>query len=124
MPTCSRTAAVRPGRPCRVAIAPTVSATVAWSRRAPFCNMAPTVPARTAARGSCPNTRASPVSGRVSPSSMSTVVDFPAPLGPSRATTSPGAITRSRSATASTVPYRLRNPRSATAAPAVAARVI
>ena len=55
-----------------------------------------------------------PSSGGSSPSSMSIVVDFPAPFGPSRATVSPGAIEMSTPRTACTGPSAivnvLRNP--------------
>jgi hypothetical protein len=42
--------------------------------------------------------------GRVRPSIMSMVVVLPAPFGPSRATVSPGAMTRSSDRTARTAP--------------------
>ncbi len=48
------------------------------------------------------------------------VVVLPAPLGPSRASVSPRATTRSRASTASTEPNRLVSPATATAGTAVA----
>ena len=70
---------------------------------APVWSIAPTAPAATASRGSCPKIETEPRSGAVSPSSMSTVVDLPAPFGPSSATASPGATDRSTPSTARTV---------------------
>ncbi|MBB4908208.1 hypothetical protein H4W32_008280 [Actinophytocola algeriensis] len=58
----------------------------------------------TASAGPDPKIVTLPESGRVRPSIMSTVVDLPAPFGPSNATTSPGAITRSTPSTARTSP--------------------
>ncbi len=89
------------------------------------CIIAAIRPAATASRGVRPQTRTSPRSGVVSPSSMPTVVDLPAPFGPSSATTEPGGTVRSMPRTASTVPKRLVTPRSsraAVAASGVAAR--
>ena len=57
--------------------------------------MPPTTPAATASAGDMPNSETVPESGWVSPSTMSIVVDLPAPFGPSSATVSPGAIERS-----------------------------
>ena len=58
----------------------------------PTCSMAPIRPRLTASRGAVPNTDTVPASGGSRPSSMSMVVDLPAPLGPSSVTVSPDAI--------------------------------
>ena len=50
-----------------------------------------------------------PLSGVVRPSSMSIVVDLPAPFGPSRATVSPAAMEMSIPRTACTGPCGERN---------------
>ena len=71
---------------------------------APVCSMAPTAPASIASRGVRPNKETLPPSGRSSPSSMSIVVDLPAPFGPSSATVSPRAMSTSIPFTASTTP--------------------
>lgn len=92
------------GARCRLALMPTVSPTVASSSSAPPCSIAPIRPTATASPGVLPKIVTPPLSGVVSPSSMSTVVDVPAPFGPSNATTSPGAITRSTPSTARTCP--------------------
>ena len=76
---------------------------------------APTRPARTASLGATPRTAAVPASGRVKPRTTSRVVDLPAPFGPRKATTSPGATVRSRESTATTGPKVLRRPRTRTA---------
>src|SRR5205823_13378157 len=52
----------------------------------------PIRPRLTASRGAVPNTDTVPASGGSRPSSMSMVVDLPAPLGPSSVTVSPDAI--------------------------------
>ena len=70
--------------------------------------MPPIAPAATAAVGVIPNTVALPLSGASSPSSMSMVVDLPAPFGPSSATVSPGAIDTSIDRTARTGPFGVR----------------
>ena len=76
---------------------------------------AETRPWATAVRGAVPNTSTVPASGRDSPSTMSMVVVLPAPLGPRKATISPGSTVRSRPSTAVTGPKRLVSPRRATA---------
>src|SRR5664279_2678299 len=58
----------------------------------PTCSIAPTAPALIASAGDMPNRVTLPASGASSPRSMSIVVDLPAPLGPSSATVSPGAM--------------------------------
>ena len=60
--------------------------------RPPVCSIAPTSPSATASLAVFPNNDTDPASGVVKPSSMSIVVDFPAPFGPRSATVSPGAI--------------------------------
>ena len=67
---------------------------------APVCSIAPTLPAEIASRGDCPKRATLPWSGVCSPSSMSMVVDLPAPFGPSRATVSPASMVTSSSRTA------------------------
>ncbi len=67
---------------------------------APVCSMPPTAPWATACAGGRPNTDTLPSSGSSRPSSMSIVVDLPAPLGPSSATVSPAAICTSMPRTA------------------------
>ena len=54
--------------------------------------------------GSAPSTRTSPASAVAKPVQTSTVVDFPAPFGPSRASTEAGASVRSSPSTAVTEP--------------------
>ena len=61
-------------------------------------------PWATARRGVEPRTRTVPLVGWVRPRTMSRVVDLPAPLGPRKATTSPGPTLRSRPFTACTAP--------------------
>ncbi len=55
------------------------------------------------------NSDTEPLSGVVRPSSMSMVVDLPAPFGPSSATVSPAAIETSMPRTACTGPCGERN---------------
>ena len=74
------------------AIIPTSSRTVRSRSSEPVWSIAPTMPAAIASSGVRPNSDTVPASGRSSPSSMSIVVDLPAPLGPSSATVSPGWI--------------------------------
>src|SRR4051812_47867715 len=74
---------------------------------APVCSIAPTAPAATASCGGRPKTEVVPASGSRSPSSMSIVVDLPAPLGPSRATVCPRSIVTSIPRTAWTGPRGL-----------------
>ena len=93
------------------------SRTVRWSIREPVCSIPPTAPAATARAGDMPNSETRPESGRVRPSTMSMVVDLPAPFGPRSATVSPGAIIRSTERTARTVPYDLDRCDSTIAAP-------
>ncbi len=104
MPARRSASATGSGVRCRAATRPTISPTVTSASSAPFCSMAPTVPEPTAAEGVWPKIRIRPASGVVSPSSMSTVVDLPAPLGPSSATTSPGAMVNSTPSTAASWP--------------------
>jgi hypothetical protein len=92
------------GDRCSDATMATVSPTVASSSSAPPCSIAPMAPLATASCGLTPKTVTVPASGLVRPNSMSTVVDLPAPFGPSSATTSPGAIVRSTPTTAWTSP--------------------
>ena len=75
----------------------------------PVCSIAPMRPPSTAARGERPSTDTVPASGSSSPSSMSIVVDFPAPLGPSSATVSPASMSTSMPRTACTSPPGVRN---------------
>ena len=51
-----------------------------------------------------PSTRASPPDGRTRPHAIFTSVDFPAPLGPSSPTSSPGWTSRSTPASAAVAP--------------------
>ena len=89
----------------------------------PVCSIAPTMPSAIAADGGRPKSAADPASACASPSSMSIVVDLPAPFGPSSATVSPGAIETSMPRTAWTGPVGERNdfsiPCSATAKGAI-----
>ena len=78
--------------------------------RAPVWSIAPTSPASTAARGVDPNTDTVPPSGSSSPSSMSIVVDLPAPFGPRSATVSPRPIAKSIPRTARTSPNDFASP--------------
>src|SRR6202044_735555 len=64
--------------------------------------------------GSSPSTSIVPASGRTNPSHISTVVVFPAPLGPNRANTSALCTSRSKFETAVMDPYCLHTPRSRT----------
>ena len=59
----------------------------------------------------------SPWSGVIAPSSMSSVVVLPAPLGPSNPTRSPACTVRSTPSTACTSLNRLRSPRASSTAP-------
>jgi hypothetical protein len=70
----------------------------------PVCSIAPITPCSIACLGVMPNTLTVPASGEDRPSSMSIVVDLPAPLGPRRATVSPAATERSTPRTACTSP--------------------
>ncbi len=76
------------------------SRTVRSRISSPVCSIAPTAPASTASAGERPKTLTRPSSGASRPSSMSIVVDLPAPFGPSSATVSPGAIRTSTPVTA------------------------
>src|SRR5579871_6423093 len=84
---------------------------------APAWSIAPTDPAATACSGVPPKTVTVPASGRAKPRSMSIVVDFPAPFGPSSASVWPCAMSRSiprtASMTAPDVRYVFFSPRSA-----------
>src|SRR4051794_21973270 len=60
----------------------------------------------TSPRVGLPSTRISPDDGPSRPVSISSVVDFPAPFGPSNAVT-PGSIEKLTSDTATTSPYHL-----------------
>ena len=91
----------------RLAVSCTVSRTVMSGRRPAVCMTAATSPRSTAWRGLIPKTLASPLVGRLSPRIMSIVVVLPAPLGPRRATTSPGRMVRSIPSTAVTSPKDL-----------------
>ena len=68
-----------------------------WGRPLPppTCSMAPTLPEAIAVRGSVPRTETSPSSWRRMPRRIEMAVDLPAPLGPSRASVSPRATSRS-----------------------------
>src|SRR3954452_18554988 len=72
--------------------------------RDPVGSIAPTAPASIAPAGLRPKTDTLPLSGTLRPSSMSSVVDLPAPLGPSNATVCPAGIDTSTSRTACTRP--------------------
>ncbi len=101
-PARSTTSVTRSRRPCSTAIACTVSSTVKSPSRPPVCITALTRPAATARPGASPYTSTVPALGVVSPRSRSTVVVLPAPLGPRKATISPGSTTRSTASTAVT----------------------
>src|SRR5699024_7311343 len=73
----------------------------------PSCNTAPTSPLLVARCGDCLRVFSVPVSGSVNPNTMSSRVVLPAPLGPSRANTSPELISRLTLSTAVTAPKRL-----------------
>ena len=88
----------------------TSSRTDSWPMRLPVCSIPPTRPACTASAGLMPNRLMVPASGRLSPRIMSMVVVLPAPFGPSRATTSPGAMWMSTPRTALTAPKDLTSP--------------
>src|SRR5689334_15230001 len=60
--------------------------------------------------------RASPAVGRTRPQAIFTNVDLPAPLGPSRPTSSPSRTSRSTPSRAGVPPYSLRSPGAARAA--------
>jgi hypothetical protein len=66
--------------------------------------MAPTRPAEIACAGEPPKSETLPLSGACRPSSMSIVVDLPAPFGPSSATVSPSSTLTSTPRTACTRP--------------------
>src|SRR5260221_3242836 len=65
--------------------------------------------------GSKPQTRTEPPSGLRKPSRISTVVVLPAPLGPSRAKTSPASTENVRLSTTAQPLYDLTSPRTSTA---------
>src|SRR3954462_5034727 len=131
-----RDCSVRP----TAAISSPVSRGVAWSQAkwstvsrtlsaAPAPLDWPTTPtrsrhARPARAGSSPRTATSPPSRRRMPSRISTVVVFPAPLGPSSAKTSPRRTSRSRPSTTVRCPYRLTSPRTRTAGSSCGARAV
>ena len=69
--------------------------------------MAPMRPPRTAVAGSAPRVVAVPASGRRRPGMTPMAVDLPAPLGPSRATVSPAAMSRLTPSSARTGPNAL-----------------
>ena len=71
----------------------------------PVWSIAPTSPASVASAGEWPSTETLPASGSARPSSMSIVVDLPAPFGPSSATISPRRMEMSTPRTASTMPF-------------------
>ena len=102
-PARSITTSTRSGRPCRAAIARTVSRTVKSGSSPPVCITAETRPSMTARCGLAPYTSTVPPVGDVSPRNMSTVVVLPAPLGPRNATISPDPMVRSIPSTAVTV---------------------
>ena len=110
------------GRGCIAAPSATVSRTVRSRSRPPDCSIAPTRPGVIAVAGRRRRRATVPASGRIRPSSSSIVVDLPAPLGPSRATTSPGATVRSIPSTAVTSPNVLRRPVTDTASSAPVTR--
>ena len=66
--------------------------------------------------GSSPSTCTSPPVRWRYPSRISTVVVFPAPFGPKKATISPRWTSRSMPRTASIAPYDMRSPRTLIAA--------
>ena len=86
----------------------TVSRTLRSASSPPTCCTAPTFPWATAARGRSPHTLTSPEVGSLMPSTMSSRVVFPAPFGPSRATTPPRGISSETPCTARTVSERVR----------------
>ena len=91
-PVSSSTSSTGNGFGYSAAIMPTSSRTDRSRISEPTCSMAPIRPRLTASRGAVPNTDTVPASGGSRPSSMSMVVDLPAPLGPSSVTVSPDAI--------------------------------
>jgi hypothetical protein len=74
----------------------------------PVWSIAPMRPPATASAGGIPNSDTPPSSGSSRPSSMSIVVDFPAPLGPSSATVDPASMATSTPRTAWTGPSGVR----------------
>ena len=60
-------------------------------------------------RGILPSTRTVPADGRASPQSIRSIVDFPAPFGPSSAVT-PGPISKLTSDTATSAPNHFETP--------------
>ena len=59
---------------------------------------------------SWPSTRSDPLSGRNKVATVRMKVDFPAPLGPRKATTCPDGMVRSSASSAWTFPNRLLRP--------------
>ena len=96
----------RTGWRCR----PTVSRTERSLSRPPVCMTAETSPRAMAWRGWRPRTSTEPVVGCDRPRTMSMVVVLPAPLGPRKATISPGSSERSMPRTAWTGPKSLVTP--------------
>src|SRR3954451_5190752 len=64
-----------------------------------------------------------PSSGLFTPAIVFTSVDLPAPLSPTRATTSPGCTARSTSVSAWTAPNRLETPRSSSTGALIASAI-
>ena len=94
------------------AIIATSSRTVTSRMASPIWSITPRRPAATASAGVIPKTDTSPASGVPRPSSRSTVVDLPAPFGPSSATVCPRGMARSTPSTACTSPKVLWSPES------------
>ncbi len=115
MPARSRTSSTGRALACSAATSRTVSTTVTSRSRPPDWRTAEIRPAATDSCGAAPKTRTVPRSGRVNPRSMSRVVVLPAPLGPRKATISPGRTVRERPSTAATEPKLLWRPSSSTA---------
>jgi len=94
----------------REPVSSSVSRTVMSLSSPAVCMTAATRPREIALRGDWPSTLTVPAVGSDSPRIMSMVVVFPAPLGPRKATISPGWISRSMPRTACTDPKSLRSP--------------
>ena len=118
-PTSSSTSsmpAVRASRPLRAASAARFCRAVSEGY-SPGPSTKPATPsgAASARLTGTPRISRLPLSATARPSSSPSSVVFPAPLGPTRPCTRPGAISRSTSASATTSPKHLVSPRARTA---------
>ncbi len=107
-------AASGPGRPCSLAASWTNSRAVRGSNTPSCCGTSPISRVTpVSARGSRPRMRTVPWDGRASPQSMRSMVDLPAPFGPSSAVT-PAPTSKLTSDTATSAPNHFDTPSATT----------